>query len=295
VRQVLLSKLELWKSPKLFTLTVDRERFGQDPRAAFLHITRGKFVARLMRHLGITRWLWVLEFQTRTGDGWPHWHLMIDVGDLRRRRVDLARAWALWRKKWNLGGLDLAKKETRIKTPEHAVFYITKYLTKMPSGGFPLWLLETSGVRFTQGSKAVGRLVFKSKRCQPRQDGKGERADRKSFIERGSRCRLSSIIWQQQVDHGTGEDRLAFLGKLPVPPAQLVALSEEGLISARVIVGVKNDRPAVVWISGHVDQVRRELKELGALAWVEQEAVDRRGRIMAENVFAARTNCVDRG
>jgi hypothetical protein len=298
VRQILLSKLELWKSPKLFTLTVDRSRFP-NPRAAFDHITSGKFIARLMRDLGIVRWLWVLEFQTLTGEGWPHWHLMIDVGDLPRRRVDLKRAWGLWRDRWRLGGLDLAKKETKIQSAEHAVFYITMYLTKMPRGGFPLWVLGTHGIRFVQGSEAVGPLVLKQSggpvRVNPEAGCITRRGERKSFLDATSRCRLTSRIWVQEIDQGTGETRMRFAGTLPTSPSQLVALSMEKDISADIQIqeDPETGKPLIVWVSGDVETVRRELLEQGAIGWQEKRAARARDVLLAANVFVARQ--VDKG
>ena len=84
VRQKLQSKLGIWRVPRLLTLTVDRKRFNS-PVDAHREITGGKYVARLMRRLGIKRWVWVLEFQSASGAGWPHWHLLIDMADLPAR------------------------------------------------------------------------------------------------------------------------------------------------------------------------------------------------------------------
>ena len=290
VRQVLLAKLDLWKCPKLFTLTVDRRRFS-DPRAAFEHITGGKFIPRLMRLLGVKRWLWALEFQTLTGDGWPHWHLMIDVGDLPRRRLDLSKAWDLWRRRWDLGGLDLAKKATKIASPEHAVFYITKYLTKAPRGGYPLWVLEAHGMRFVQGSRSLGPLVMKpQKKRDAGDDETDDYAPRKTLLERTSRCRTTSRVWSKEIDYSTGEERLRFLGSLKCSPAQLVALSDAGEISAKLIINVneKTGKPFIRWLAGDVARTQKQLEELGSAGMVERAAARKKDQILADNVFAQR-------
>ncbi len=296
VRQVLLSRAALLKAPKLFTLTVDRRRFS-DPRAAFYHITKGQFVRRLMRDLGITRWVWVLEFQTLTGDGWPHWHLMIDVGDLPRRRVDLRRAWALWRDRWVLGGLDLSSKDMKAHSAEYAILYITKYLTKMPKAGFPAWVVHTSGVRFVQASGGLGPLVFKrneggdaSKPDQSPAEPKKERGERKTFLEAMSRCRLTSRVWVQEIDVGTGEVRMRFGGSLPCSPGQLWARSAMGEIAAEIEheVDPVSGKVLLVWKSGVVDEVRKQLLDDGALGWQEKQAASAKRGILAANVFSAR-------
>src|SRR5690606_33249807 len=108
VRQRLLNGADLFTRPGLFTLTVDRSAFG-GPEDAFLRITQDGYVRRLMRLLGVTVWAWTLEFQMLTGDGWPHWHLVIQVPP---GGLDLKRAWHLWRDKWGLGGLDLKRKSS---------------------------------------------------------------------------------------------------------------------------------------------------------------------------------------
>src|SRR5688572_19809658 len=86
---------------------------------------------------GVVTWFWVLEFQTESGDGWPHWHLLIDLSECGGF-LDLKRCWRLWRDKWGLGGLDLSHRET--SSPEHAIMYATKYLTKTPEAS-PIWVL----------------------------------------------------------------------------------------------------------------------------------------------------------
>ncbi len=108
-----------------------------------------------MRLLGVERWLWTLELQMKTGEGWPHWHLVID---LPPGGIDLTKAWRLWRDKWHLGGLDLQRKNNR--NAEHAMFYVTKYLTKYPKEGFPDWILNLDRrIRWVQACGKLGPLV----------------------------------------------------------------------------------------------------------------------------------------
>jgi len=72
-----LPSFEKWR---FTTLTVDPERFGHDPLAAYLHCRdrlRHFFVK--MRDAGLMneggKWCWKLEFQE---NGWPHWHVLHD-------------------------------------------------------------------------------------------------------------------------------------------------------------------------------------------------------------------------
>src|SRR5690554_6506935 len=154
-RQAMLSKAHLFRVPAMLSLTVDRKRF-ESPEAAHKAITEGGYVRRLMRLFGIRTWFWVLEFQTKTGEGWPYWHILLDLGDCGGR-LDLTRAWHLWRDKWGLGGLDLSAPKS-FENAAHAVYYVTKYLTKMPEA-FPPWvLLRKKVIRFVGGAKCIGSL-----------------------------------------------------------------------------------------------------------------------------------------
>lgn len=154
VRARFMDKAVHFQRPGLFSLTIDRAAFASPPDA-FLTVTQGGYIRRLMRLLGVKRWCWVLEFQMKTGDGWPHWHLVID---LPPGGIDLARAWRLWRDKWGLGGLDLQRKPN--ESAAHALFYITKYLTKFPDSGFPAWVDHfPKRIRWVGASGSVGRIV----------------------------------------------------------------------------------------------------------------------------------------
>ncbi|MBL4701443.1 MAG: hypothetical protein JKX85_09315, partial [Phycisphaeraceae bacterium] len=154
VRCRLLQKQEYFPRPAMFTLTVDRNAFGS-PLDAYTTITQGGFIRRLMRLLKVERWAWTQELQMKTGEGWPHWHRVIN---LPPGGVNLERAWRLWRDKWHLGGLDLQRKPN--KSAKHALFYVTKYLTKYPEAGFPDWLLHYDHrVRWVGGTRSLGPLV----------------------------------------------------------------------------------------------------------------------------------------
>lgn len=106
VQGKLLAGVDQWKNPRMMTMTVDRTKFAS-PQAAYREVMERRYLPRLMEALGVVRWVRVLEFQMKTGDGWPHWHVLADaVGS--RGRVDLKLAWRLWRDTWGVGGLDLS-------------------------------------------------------------------------------------------------------------------------------------------------------------------------------------------
>jgi hypothetical protein len=225
VRQRLLERQAFWRRPGLLTLSIDRRCFA-GAREAWERVTGERAVAELMRSLGVKRWMWVLEFQQKTGEGWPHWHVLVDLADLPRHRIDLKRAWEIWRKRWNLGGLDLTEKSAKLSNPEHAIFYLTKYLTKKPEGGFPQWVLESHSVRFLGGCRELGPLVSTPCAIEKRNPIKPNQSDktyppRRSHLERISSCGTTSKVWAEDVDPSSGEVSRSFLGTLPAEPARL--------------------------------------------------------------------------
>ena len=178
LRNKLVEKAESIKIPRLYTITINREWFNS-PKEAFQYVMNKKFIARLLtKEMGIRRWFWVLEAQEANGEGWPHWHILLDIGDLPGmwyhkdtqeateqapanktgwiyipHYFDLNKAHRLLAK-WKVGKqCKLSVRREEFNTPKHAVFYITKYLIKAPGRGFPPWMLKTSRIRFYASSR----------------------------------------------------------------------------------------------------------------------------------------------
>jgi len=181
------AKAAMFKAPRLYTITVNRDWF-QSPAEAYHYVMSKKFIARLLtKEFNIRRWVWVLEAQEESGDGWPHWHILIDVSDLpgtwynkntkatqEEKPVDsdnwcyiphffdLNRVHHLLRK-WHIGEqCYLTVKRENFVNPEHAINYIVKYLIKTPERGFPPWMLKTPRLRFYQPSYDVGSMNTES-------------------------------------------------------------------------------------------------------------------------------------
>lgn len=157
----------IFKACLMMTLTIDRHgtQTGlgfEEPEEAFDYVTLGRYIPRLMQKLGIIYWFWVLEFQSKSGDGWPHWHIVADVSHYPGNRLpksQLQKAWKLWRDTWRIGSVDVKLQPK--KSPIHAIHYATKYLTKYPDRGFPAWVLQRSNVHFIAASRSVGAVVSK--------------------------------------------------------------------------------------------------------------------------------------
>jgi hypothetical protein len=190
VRQNMLAQKDFWRKPGLFTLTVDRSKFGS-AKEAHGAITEGQFVRRLLYRLGVRRWAWALEFQQKTGEGWPHWHVLVDLADLPGGKLDLVKAWRLWRYKWDLGGLDLQAKKVKLASAAHAVFYLTKYICKQAPGGYPVWVLEQHGLRFIQGCQKLGPLTAERRpvKAKIEEEDKRQYPKRRPLIDRQAMCR----------------------------------------------------------------------------------------------------------
>lgn len=232
VRQCLLSKSERFRNPAMLSLTVDRKHFDS-PEHAHQIITQGSYIARLMRLLDIRTWFWVLEFQTKTGDGWPHWHLLIDLADVGGR-IDLPHAWRLWRDKWKLGGLDLSVRRS-FADREHAVFYVTKYLTKMPEA-FPLWVIRCEkAIRFIGGGKALGSLTGQpsrdSEQVEADPQGKLFKEPRTALLIRMARCEQTATVFCVDGDCSTGNGAWSWMGTIQARPDDLLELAEQGMLS----------------------------------------------------------------
>jgi hypothetical protein len=227
-----------------------------------------------MRLLGVKRWVWVLEFQTKTGDGWPHWHLLVDLFDAPGGRIDLNRAWHLWRDKWHLGGLDLQVKRF-FDDPRHAVMYISKYLTKMPEA-FPLWVIDGGrAIRFIGGAKRMGSLTGQPPRAQSEPaEPEGQlllfREPRKPLVFRMARCGQMSSVFFLDGDCGTGAGGWSFMRRVNATKDDLLDMSERCEISVRLaaiewgekeLLAISEASPGGV--GGALARLERELGEQG--------------------------------
>lgn len=235
LRQNMLAKAHHFRTPAMLTLTVDRSRFAS-PEDAHRAISDGGYVRRLMRLLNLISWFWVLEFQTKTGDGWPHWHVLIDLEDVGGR-VDLAKAWGLWRDRWRIGGLQL--EVSKFKDPTHGVMYMTKYLTKMPEA-FPLWVMvRERAIRFLGGCKSLGSLTGEPPRPRIEPEPVDQmtlpfRKPRTILVFRMARCEQTANVFCVAGDCAAGEGEWKWMGTIPATVDDVIELAEQGILSLRL-------------------------------------------------------------
>lgn len=172
VRAAIKNKMQYFTKPAMITLTVD-PKLHSDPYGAYKYVTSKRYINRLLRRvLGIKYYLWVVEPHELNGQGYPHWHILVDTSHLPDRYYDSstgvisenrtsgskkipnylnmgkARAFI---KKWGIGEqIKLSMKKLSFNDPEHAVNYITKYLVKSSARGPAPWMLNNTGIRMFQ-------------------------------------------------------------------------------------------------------------------------------------------------
>ena len=235
LKRHLLAKAALFKAPRLYTVTINRAWF-KSPEEAYNYVMRKKFLARLLtKEMKVKRWLWVLEAQENSGEGWPHWHILMDISDLsgrwyhsgrRETRVtkpkegqgwvyiphffDLNRVHRLLRE-WKIGEqCKLTVRRDEFNSPEHAINYIVKYLIKMPERGYPAWMWNHNRLHFIQASRALGRLTDNDYQAKGRKRQRREIKPReRKPVERVAECgtRVSFIAYNP------AEDRYQVMGQ----------------------------------------------------------------------------------
>lgn len=288
-REVLLERASEWEGPLLLTLTVDRKgtttgRGFEGPAAAHEYVSAGGYVRRLMRLLGLRRWVWVLQFQSGTGAGWPHWHVLVDVGASGRLPVvDLKRAWRLWRDRWGIGGLDVEKSD--FEGAEHAVRYITRYLVRQPEEGYPPWVLQSAKrVRLIGASKAVGRLT------RGGTIGGGEivgrpRVSGGALVDRLAACGATCVVLEERVDRGTGEVLWRYVETCGVTRGAVLQRVLADALAGVELVECRGERgrvwDEVVLSELGLGEIRRLAREDRDGGWVESCRRKRREDLLA--------------
>src|SRR5690606_11796195 len=97
----------------------------------------------LSERLGVTVWGRVTEVQTKTGDGWIHYHVALELAGTRWcssggwvKLGELAsRIQDVWHHRWAYGNADLQL----VRSKERVASYVAKYLAK-PWPAVPQWI-----------------------------------------------------------------------------------------------------------------------------------------------------------
>lgn len=195
----------------LVTLTIDRKQgWLHGPESAYA--VGNERVRKALSSLGV-EWMAAFEVQTKTGDGWPHWHAFVllpadDVRAADELKADLAAA-------WDLGFVDVQVSAS----VEASATYVTKYLSKTWDA-LPPWMLGSRRV-FRKLRISSGLYDGMERRgIRPRQRGeRREKSDKpRHRLRRLSvRIALSGMTSNvYQVNPETGELRWAWSTRLPL-------------------------------------------------------------------------------
>ena len=230
-RSEVLAKSHLFSDPRLLTLTIDRAHFDHDPERAYEHVRQGKYIARFVRMMGFKKAVCVLAFHPDAPQ-WPHWHLLVDAGDVPNRWIDLKKGWRLWRDEWRIGGFDVGLRQS--KSPTKAVRYIFGYVQHQ---SFPVadWVLDRE--RLPRGYELYGELrkpLERSESIDSDDDDKSSplpsddpepapQGPRRTVRDRLEQIGNSSIAMLQ-----TASGRWKFLGIVSARPGEILAAMYRG-------------------------------------------------------------------
>ncbi len=293
LRTRLLAVADNFRKPTLFTLTVDRGNFGSCQEAHAFINSKGR-IGLLMKRLGVEFWVWVLEFQQKTGEGWPHWHILVDLADCPGGKLDLKRAWSFWRDKWGIGGVDLQIKR-RFLQPRHALNYITKYLIKSPRSGYPRWVLESEkAIRLVAACRKLGPLVFDGQSKLKSESG-GERKPRRRrrlLVDRLAECGQKTTAMRQDIDADNETVDTSFVGSVSASVERLAAMQQQGLLDSRIrleepVFDSKSDSVPVgvlqeCYEAGDLlDSVRKSVLDFGEYFKTQENVESRRTELLA--------------
>ncbi|MDA8378311.1 MAG: hypothetical protein M0Z50_14910 [Planctomycetia bacterium] len=300
LRMRLLAVADTFRKPALLTLTVDRENFGSCQAAHDFISSMGR-IGLLMKRLGVKLWVWVLEFQQKTGDGWPHWHILVDLADCPGGWIDLDRGWKFWRDKWGIGGLDLQLKQ-RFRLPRHAINYITKYLIKSPKYGYPRWVLESvKAIRLVAAYRKLGPLVSDG-RSKPKSESGGVRkycGCRRLLVDRLVECGQKTTALRQSIDADNERVDTSFVGNVSASVEQLATMQQQGLLDPRIrleesALDSKADAvPVGVMQECHetgelLDSVRKSVLDTGEYTRMQENIEARRAEFWLPRINTAR-------
>ena len=293
LRMRLLAVADTFRKPALLTLTVDRENFASSEAAHTFISDKGR-VSLLMRRSGVELWAWVLEFQQKTGDGWPHWHILVDLADCPSGKIDLERAWKFWRDKWEIGGLDLQLKRC-FHQPRHAINYITKYLIKSPRYGYPRWVLESQkAIRLVAAGRKLGPLISDG-RLNPKRESDGERKTRgrrRLLVDRLVECGQKTTAMRQNIDVDNERIDTSFVGNVSASVEQLATMQQQGLLDSRIRLeeGAFDSKyqpvPVAILNESHeatelVDKIRLTVLDTGEYVRMQENIEARRVELLA--------------
>lgn len=263
VRSRVLPHLHLFGRGRLLTLTVDRKRF-QSGQAAYEYVQGKGYIRRFLRLMGFRKAFSVLAFHVkvdqagRDGREWPHWHIVVDLDDCGSR-VDLKRAWRLWRDQWGVGGLQLGINR-KFRDAASAVGYAVSYCQHQ-SGVVASWAVEGA---LPRAFETYGRLRFAVRACGRRAELSPAEAEaeaveravqfglaseaaadrlprrRRSAAEAIAECRKVGVVLRETV-YPNGERFYKYVDQVAASPERLALLGKLGVVDGLTVETVEGE------------------------------------------------------
>lgn len=226
--------------PYCLHLTIDRDQwtkgrgFHELDGARHAHRYLTDHIRHVMRRCGVTHWLRVLEFQSKTGCGWSHWHCVAFFpASMSPDEVRL-----LVHRRWlGVQGGRIARihpAQKRHGKWDLLAGYFAKYVSK-GADAVPPWLdhPDIYALKTYTMSRSLGVLV----RDRPRRPAallgrrRGARTLQPLFL-RLARSGSMVTVRRQCVNTETGEVRPFALGKpFVLPPESRIRAHEDGVLS----------------------------------------------------------------
>lgn len=233
----------------MITLTIDRAEWVSPETAYDRCNERVREVARVVSRRGIH--VAVVEMQTKTGDGWPHWHLLVYCPESRSREEiqhEVEKAWRIrtpgavdeetgevvtWIKQ-SIGISDVQVTRDR----KAAARYIAKYINKRWEA-HPAWMLNSyRQIRKFRFSKGVFAFLAERKLHIPKRGSRkprtGRRRRRRLMVERLARSETQHIVFRKDAGN------LKYAGRVGLPKADkrlIRAVLNSGIAEPIIDVG----------------------------------------------------------
>jgi hypothetical protein len=205
-------------------LTIDRKMW-LNPEAAYQRLQdRVREVTRVVSLLGLH--VTALELQGKTGDGWPHWHIIVycpDSRTIQQIRALAVKAWHVRTEHVDLDTGEVTVSREKIGTCDvqecrdrsGAARYAAKYLLK-PWPAVPPWMGESNRQlrKLRPGGKCYAYweiLGLHVRQHGSRRAPKSHRKPARKLFDRMARSGLSHAVFRRR------GDRLVFETLVPVP------------------------------------------------------------------------------
>jgi hypothetical protein len=233
--------------PYFVTLTVDRRPYlnaypteVEAARHAFWEL--GDKVRFFCRRCRVDWWIKALEWQSRTGSGWAHWHLVMFFPD--HLSADQVRE--LVRARWSgVGGgyVTVHKAYRKNGRWENLAGYVAKYVLKgmeavPPVLDHPDFIMAPRTYSMSKRVSAFVRSLSPPRRRRFRSEPR-QRRELAPIYERLAQSGCRSVVVQEEVSTVTGECRPRRLTKpMPFPDSIVTLALERGVLGSPVFTMV---------------------------------------------------------